>query len=155
MSEWTVRVRADTLKPGDKFIFAEDLGGEGNVLTVEGVASLFGTLTIATEELDWEIDLMDGQMVTVVDDPKQDPKVPKPLSPGGEYVERRDRLARFLLDLVYGEGAWNEADADRHLNYRLDADDIIKANPHLLSLEERERLDKYHPELALERKQDG
>lgn len=66
-----------------------------------------------------------------------------------EYVERRESLARFLLELVYGDGAWAEADKDLILNYRLDADDIIKANPHLLSLEERERLEDLIPELAM------
>jgi hypothetical protein len=64
-----------------------------------------------------------------------------------EYVERRETLARFLCDLVYGDGAWVEAESDLILNYRLDADDIIKANPHLLSLEERERLEHLIPEL--------
>ena len=65
-----------------------------------------------------------------------------------EYVERREKLARFLCDLVYGEGAWVEAESDVILNYRLDADDIIKANPHLLSLGERERLEHIIPELT-------
>lgn len=64
-----------------------------------------------------------------------------------EYVERREKLARFLCDLVYGDGAWVEAETDLILNYRLDADDIIKANPHLLSLDERERLEHLIPEL--------
>lgn len=67
---------------------------------------------------------------------------------GTEYVERREMLARFLCDLVYGTGYWVEAESDVILNYRLDADDIIKANPHLLSLEERERLQHIIPELA-------
>lgn len=66
-----------------------------------------------------------------------------------EYWERREALAEFLCDLVYGDGAWKTADSDLILNYRLDADDIIKANPHLLSLEERERLEGIIPELAL------
>ena len=69
-----------------------------------------------------------------------------------EYVQRREALAKFLLELVYGEGAWSQAMWDERedlvLNYRLDADDIIKANPHLLSLEERERLAAQIPELA-------
>ena len=68
-------------------------------------------------------------------------------SKGTEYTERREKLARFLCDLVYGDGAWVEAEADLILNYRLDADDIIKANPHLLSLTERERLEHLIPEL--------
>jgi hypothetical protein len=77
-------------------------------------------------------------------------EIPQPLWPEpddygiNEYVERREKLARFLHDLVYGEGAWDDNSwgdrSDLHLNYRLDADDIIKANPHLLSLGERERL---------------
>lgn len=74
------------------------------------------------------------------------------LSLESEYTQRREALARFLCDLVYGEGAWEEAgwqdNADLLLNYRLDADDIIKANPHLLSLGERERLAGQIPELA-------
>lgn len=69
-----------------------------------------------------------------------------------EYVERREALAEFLMDLVYGTGKWELAvlhdEQDLLLNYRLDADDIIKANPHLLSLEERERLAGQIPELA-------
>lgn len=69
------------------------------------------------------------------------------LSEGTEYTERREKLAEFLCDLVYGDGAWAEVDEDTLLNYRLDADDIIKANPHLLSLEERERLQYLIPEL--------
>lgn len=73
------------------------------------------------------------------------------LSYATEYTERREALARFLLDSVYGEGAWAEAIWDEReelvLNYRLDADEIIKANPHLLSLGERERLEGLIPEL--------
>ena len=65
-----------------------------------------------------------------------------------EYTERREMLAEFLCDLVYGAGAWYAAEPDVLLNYRLDADDIIKANPHLLSLGERERLADQIPELA-------
>lgn len=68
-----------------------------------------------------------------------------------EYTERREKLARFLCDLVYGDGAWVEAETDLILNYRLDADDIIKANPHLLSLTERERLEHLIPELSYDR----
>lgn len=66
-----------------------------------------------------------------------------------EYVERREALAEFLCDLVYGKGMWSEnSDPELRLNYRLDADEIIKANPHLLSLGERERLAGQIPELA-------
>lgn len=68
-----------------------------------------------------------------------------------EYTQRREALARFLHDLVYGDGAWGDnswgSKSDLHLNYRLDADDILKANPHLLTLGERERLEDEIPEL--------
>ena len=74
------------------------------------------------------------------------------LSIHSEYTRRREALAKFLCDLVYGEGAWDQAGWDENtdllLNYRLDADEIIKANPHLLSLGERERLASQIPELA-------
>lgn len=74
------------------------------------------------------------------------------ISLDSEYTQRREALAKFLCDLVYGEGAWEEAgwqdNTHLMLNYRLDADDIIKANPHLLSLMERERLAGQIPELA-------
>lgn len=66
MSGWLVRKVADDLMPGDRFIFAEDLGGEGEVVTVESrSANMFGTIEVDTEELDFSIDLGDRQMVTM------------------------------------------------------------------------------------------
>lgn len=65
MSEWTVRKRADLLVPGDRFIFAEELGGEGEVLTVESAGKAFGDVEIQTEEIDFCIDLSDTTMVTL------------------------------------------------------------------------------------------
>lgn len=66
MSDWTVRKVADELRPGDRFIFSDDLGGEGEIVTVEErSANMFGTIEVATEELDFTIDLLDRQMVTL------------------------------------------------------------------------------------------
>jgi preprotein translocase subunit YajC len=78
---WQMQKTADALKPGDKIIFSEAMGGEGQVVTVDSIANYFGTVDITTY-------------------------------------------------------AWLTATPDLRLNYRLDADDIIKTNPHLLSLTE-------------------
>ena len=82
MSEWTVRIRADLLKPGDRFIFADEIGGEGETLTVEWAGNSFGTLSIGTEELDFELDVSASQMVTIVetdeDNTTMNPVVPDP-----------------------------------------------------------------------------
>lgn len=144
MSEWTVRKTAHELRPGERFVFAKDLGGEGDVVTVESVsADMFGTTEVETEELDFTLNLGTKQWVTIAPAEKSETPVPQwPMPADCEYIERREKLAEFLCNLVYGEGAWQEAGEDTQLNYRLDADDIITANPHLLSLEERERLDK-------------
>jgi hypothetical protein len=53
------------LRPGDRLIFSEEMGGEGEVLTVEGTANSFGTIEIAVEELDFTIDAEFNQMVTL------------------------------------------------------------------------------------------
>lgn len=63
MSEWTVKKTADSLTPGDRIIFAEDMGGEGETLTVEGTANHFGTIEIAVEELDFTLDANARQWV--------------------------------------------------------------------------------------------
>lgn len=66
MSEWLVRKTAHALRPGDRFIFADDLGGEGEALTVVAVgADMFGTTEVDVEELDFTLDLGTNQMVTM------------------------------------------------------------------------------------------
>jgi hypothetical protein len=65
MSEWKVVKAADSLRPGDRFIFGDDMGGEGEVLTVEGTADSFGTIEIATEEKDFTIEANFNQMITL------------------------------------------------------------------------------------------
>lgn len=54
--------------------------------------------------------------------------------------DRRERLAMNLLDIAYGDGAWDDAEPDLRENYRKDAWDILLANPHLLDLEMRTNL---------------
>ena len=66
MSEWTVRKSVRLLREGDRFIFAEELGGEGEVLTVTGIsADMFGDTEVYTEELDFNLDVSSTQMVTM------------------------------------------------------------------------------------------
>ena len=54
--------------------------------------------------------------------------------------DRQERLAMNLVDLVYGDGAWDDAEEELRDNYRADAWDILLANPHLLDLETRTNL---------------
>lgn len=146
--EFVASKPASELRPGDRFVFAEDLGGEGEVVTVASTGDAFSTLAIETDELDFDIEVVSSQMVTIAPEEEEE-------EPTSEYTERREKLAEFLCNLVYGEGAWGEAEEDTRLNYRLDAQDIIKANPHLLSLTERERLGDSIPELAYDTKEGG
>jgi hypothetical protein len=64
-NDWTVRKVASELRPGDRFVFSDDLGGEGEVVTVEAAANLLGTVEVQTEELDFDLDLGERQMVTM------------------------------------------------------------------------------------------
>lgn len=58
-----------------------------------------------------------------------------------EFTEKRQALAEFLLTMATGY-SWVQADGvdNFHFNYMADADEIIKANPHLLGLETREKM---------------
>jgi hypothetical protein len=62
---WQVRKTADALTPGDRIIFSEEMGGEGEVLTVEGISNSFGTIEIATEELDFELMASHNQFISI------------------------------------------------------------------------------------------
>jgi hypothetical protein len=58
-----------------------------------------------------------------------------------EFIEKRQALAEFLLTMATGY-VW-DANADIkeiQNNYFLDADDIIRGNPHLLGFESRDRM---------------
>lgn len=61
MSDWNVVKAADTLRQGDRIIFGEEIGGENEVVTVEGIANYYGTTEVAVEELDFTIDVISSQ----------------------------------------------------------------------------------------------
>jgi hypothetical protein len=62
---WAVRKAASLLAPGERFIFAEEIGGEGEVLTVVATMDTLGTTTIETEELDFDIEVLSKQWLTM------------------------------------------------------------------------------------------
>lgn len=68
MSGWSVRKRADILQPGDRFIFSEEIGGEGETLTVERAAEAYGIVEVRTEELDFTLTLAPFTLVTMAVD---------------------------------------------------------------------------------------
>jgi hypothetical protein len=57
-----------------------------------------------------------------------------------EFTEKRARLAEFLFDLAGCDGPFESASDAEVANYTADADDVLRANPHLLTLRENERL---------------
>jgi hypothetical protein len=65
MDGWQVRKTADALLPGDRIIFSEEMGGEGEVLTVDGISNSFGTIEISTEELDFELMASHNQWISI------------------------------------------------------------------------------------------
>lgn len=72
MSEFIVKVKADTLTPGQRIVFAEEFGGEGEVVTVSGTGNYFGTVAVNTEELDFELMFNASAMVEVKADQEQE-----------------------------------------------------------------------------------
>ncbi|QED11665.1 hypothetical protein PP914_gp177 [Arthrobacter phage Qui] len=58
-----------------------------------------------------------------------------------EFTEKRQDLAEFLLTMATGY-SWKQADGvdNFHFNYKADADEILKKNPHLLGLDTREQM---------------
>lgn len=61
----TVRKRADRIRPGDRFVFGPDMGGEGEILTATDVAVEYGIVSIWTEERDFAIETTDRRFVTM------------------------------------------------------------------------------------------
>jgi hypothetical protein len=60
-------VRVSELKPGQRFEFSEEFGGEGETLTALGPANnMMGTYTLGTEELDFDLDFYGNKFVKVV-----------------------------------------------------------------------------------------
>jgi hypothetical protein len=60
-----------------------------------------------------------------------------------EFVEKRQKLAEFLLHMATGL-SWAETKGvdDFHSNYLLDAEDILRERPHLLSLTTLEAMEQ-------------
>lgn len=63
---WTVRKRAGLVRQGDRFIFASDLGGEGETVTVAAVAMWGGVVSFMVEEQDATIEATARTMLTLV-----------------------------------------------------------------------------------------
>ena len=60
-------VAVEDLRPGQRFEFSEEFGGEGETLTATGPATnLLGTRVLATEELDFDLEFYGNAYVTVV-----------------------------------------------------------------------------------------
>lgn len=66
--EFVVSKPAGQLRPGDRFIFSEEMGGEGEAVTVESLSDSFGTVSIETEELDFTIEAQSHQWLTIAPD---------------------------------------------------------------------------------------
>lgn len=65
-SDWTVKMRADTVRPGLQFLFTEEMGGEGEWVTVvANSGNLFGTVALETEEFDFDIEVQNTTMLSV------------------------------------------------------------------------------------------
>jgi len=65
MSEWQMHKRPDALKPGDRIIFSDAMGGEGETVTVECVTAFMGDVVIHTEELDFGLGVVASQMIEI------------------------------------------------------------------------------------------
>lgn len=65
MAEFTVRKRADQLREGDQFIFDEEMGGEGEVVTVVEIGVMYGLVQVETQELDFDLEMLDRTMVSI------------------------------------------------------------------------------------------
>lgn len=63
--DWDGRKPAGQMQPGDRFIFSDSMGGEGEVLTVVSIDEFAGIVDIATEELDFSIQAMAHQRLDI------------------------------------------------------------------------------------------
>lgn len=87
---------------------------------------------ISNDEVDWTITKYTVQSIPV--------GYTLPEAPT-EFTEKRQKLAAFLLYMATGQ-YWDETkDVDNfHVNYTADADEVLRAHPHLLGLETRETM---------------
>lgn len=65
-TNWDVRTLAVRLEVGDRFVFAEDLGGQGEVLTVASRRYNREIVVVSTEELDHTIEIHERTFVTLM-----------------------------------------------------------------------------------------
>lgn len=63
--DFIVSKPAKEMRSGDRFIFAEDIGGEGEVVTVVALVDTFGTIAIETEELDFDVEVLAHQWLQI------------------------------------------------------------------------------------------
>jgi hypothetical protein len=71
--EFIVSKPASQLRPGDRFIFDEEMGGEGEVLTVKAVSpDMFGIMELETEELDFNLDVVPYQWMQIAPEEDED-----------------------------------------------------------------------------------
>jgi hypothetical protein len=64
-NEWRVQKPARELTAGDRIIFSDEMGGEGEVVTVESATNLLGSIAIHTEELDFGIVAQPHQWINI------------------------------------------------------------------------------------------
>jgi len=64
-TEWTVKKAVSSLVPGDRIIFSEAMGGEGETVTVECLTAIMSSVAIHTEELDFAIAAMPNQWIEI------------------------------------------------------------------------------------------
>lgn len=64
-NSWAIRKPARSLLPGDRFVFTDELGGEGETLTVVRVESGYGITEIETEELDFTIEVLSNHVMVI------------------------------------------------------------------------------------------
>lgn len=70
--EFEVSKPAKEMRPGDRFIFSEEMGGEGEVVTVERIIEYAGLVDIVTEELDFRIQAMAHQWLEIAPEEGED-----------------------------------------------------------------------------------
>lgn len=133
------------LESGERIIFTEAMGGEGEILTVEEVTDSYGTIEIHVEELDFAVmATAEYEWVTIA------PDIQTPLWPSTghpeEFYRKQRELALFLFNMNNGPVAsvteWLDqwGDTDYYENYMRDAAEIIQLQPHLLTLPTREQM---------------
>lgn len=107
--EFIVSKPAGELAPGDRFIFAEDMGGEGETVTVESTSDSFGTVSIETEELDFTIEAQSDHWLTIAPEVEE---MGGDVEYGFPFEELDDRFHKLPNPSDPSEGDhWEHADA--------------------------------------------